>query len=406
VSGLVEWVMFLSLAGVALTTAAGMLLTMSMYRAGLALMSCFVAIAGLFVLLDADLLAAIQIMMNVGGMLVMILFMVMIMLDPGGEMMWDMKRKMNLPGPGALSMRMPRGRPPPVAREKETPLAAPAGDWTCPMHPEVSTAGPGECPQCGMALVPREELEEARPSIDHSESYTCPMHLEIRRDQPGQCPVCGMNLIAASEQQPVSREHESDGSMVRSEEQQASDQAHHHDDAGGHDEMHGQHGTPEEPGAGMAGMTPRQHYQMMVDMAMSTVQLPWALVVGAASAVLLTGLVIRAAWPLSPAGPTQDATVMVGELLLSRYMIGFEGAAFLILAGITGAVIFAKREGAPPTRKPAETTRLEATRHTCPMHREIQQAGPGQCPVCGMNLVLVEAPPEPAGPGEHHGGHT
>ncbi len=27
--------------------------------------------------------------------------------------------------------------------------------WTCPMHPEIVTAGPGSCPICGMALEPR-----------------------------------------------------------------------------------------------------------------------------------------------------------------------------------------------------------------------------------------------------------
>jgi hypothetical protein len=26
--------------------------------------------------------------------------------------------------------------------------------YTCPMHPDVRQAGPGKCPQCGMALLP------------------------------------------------------------------------------------------------------------------------------------------------------------------------------------------------------------------------------------------------------------
>src|SRR5713101_484477 len=111
-SGVFEWIIFLSLSAIAVVMAAGMILTMSMYRAGLALMASFVALAGLFILLNADLLAAIQIMMNVGGMLVMVLFMVMIMMDPGGEMMWGMKRDMRIPGPAAFSMTMPRSRLP------------------------------------------------------------------------------------------------------------------------------------------------------------------------------------------------------------------------------------------------------------------------------------------------------
>src|SRR2546428_9015234 len=138
-SGVFEWIIFLALSLIAVITAAGMILTMSMYRAGLALMASFVALAGLFILLGADLLAAIQIMMNVGGMLVMVLFMVMIMRDPGGEMMWAMKRDMHIPGPAAFSMSMPRGKPPEEEStgEKEQQGASQASDCTCPMHPEV-----------------------------------------------------------------------------------------------------------------------------------------------------------------------------------------------------------------------------------------------------------------------------
>src|SRR5262245_718235 len=29
-----------------------------------------------------------------------------------------------------------------------------AGEYTCPMHPEIRRDGPGNCPICGMALVP------------------------------------------------------------------------------------------------------------------------------------------------------------------------------------------------------------------------------------------------------------
>jgi len=28
-------------------------------------------------------------------------------------------------------------------------------------------------------------------------TYTCPMHPEIKRSEPGQCPICGMNLVPA-----------------------------------------------------------------------------------------------------------------------------------------------------------------------------------------------------------------
>ena len=294
-NALSQWIAFVALSAVALGMAASMLVTMSMYRAGLALMSSFVALAGLFVLLDADLLAAIQVMMNVGGMLVMILFMVMLMMDPGGEMMWDMKRKMRLPGPGALSMTMPRSAPSHEDTASHDHEARGPTEWTCLMHPEVRSDRSGDCPKCGMALVPRSE-HASRDA--QATSYTCPMHPEIRQEAPVTCPKCGMDLVPAGHQTP----------------------------------------------AHMAPMGAAQHHQMMIDMAMSTAQLPWALAIGTATTAVLVALIVRTPWPVAATAPSAEAASAVGELLLSRYMIAFEGAAFLILAGIVGAVVFGRRE--------------------------------------------------------------
>src|SRR6185295_7122206 len=33
-------------------------------------------------------------------------------------------------------------------------LVVPGARYICPMHPEVMQDGPGDCPKCGMALVP------------------------------------------------------------------------------------------------------------------------------------------------------------------------------------------------------------------------------------------------------------
>ncbi|MBT8061541.1 MAG: copper-transporting ATPase, partial [Gammaproteobacteria bacterium] len=60
--------------------------------------------------------------------------------------------------------------------------------YTCPMHPNVRQEGPGDCPECGMALEP-----ESVPAATKTE-YTCPMHPEVVRDKPGDCPKCGMAL--------------------------------------------------------------------------------------------------------------------------------------------------------------------------------------------------------------------
>ncbi len=63
---------------------------MSMYRSGIFLMGSFIGVSGLFILLSADLLGLLQIMMYIGGMLVMILFMALFSHDPGGDMMAGM----------------------------------------------------------------------------------------------------------------------------------------------------------------------------------------------------------------------------------------------------------------------------------------------------------------------------
>ena len=41
-----------------------------------------------------------------------------------------------------------------------------AGQWTCPMHPEVVRDAPGACPICGMALEPRGVQVEEEPSAE------------------------------------------------------------------------------------------------------------------------------------------------------------------------------------------------------------------------------------------------
>jgi len=64
-----------------------------------------------------------------------------------------------------------------------------AGEYACPMHPEVKQNKQGDCPRCGM------KLERAGPWHPESKTqYTCPMHPEIIRDEPGDCPICGMAL--------------------------------------------------------------------------------------------------------------------------------------------------------------------------------------------------------------------
>ncbi len=62
--------------------------------------------------------------------------------------------------------------------------------YTCPMHPEVQSNKPGNCPKCGMKLV----VDKTKSSSVQGANYTCPMHLEVQSDKPGNCPKCGMKL--------------------------------------------------------------------------------------------------------------------------------------------------------------------------------------------------------------------
>ena len=42
----------------------------------------------------------------------------------------------------------------PAAGRKKKAARPAAGQYTCPMHPEIVQDGPGDCPNCGMALEP------------------------------------------------------------------------------------------------------------------------------------------------------------------------------------------------------------------------------------------------------------
>ncbi|MCJ2178410.1 copper-transporting P-type ATPase [Novosphingobium album (ex Hu et al. 2023)] len=92
--------------------------------------------------------------------------------------------------------------------------------YTCPMHPEVQQTEPGDCPKCGMHLVPADTaqaeghhcchhhhggMDDQKPAAADGRYdtvpggysgavYTCPMHPQVRQTGPGSCPICGMGL--------------------------------------------------------------------------------------------------------------------------------------------------------------------------------------------------------------------
>ncbi len=65
--------------------------------------------------------------------------------------------------------------------------------YICPMNciPGYTLDHPGNCPKCGMNLVPKKvETEKSGEQL-----YHCPMHPTYTSKKPGSCPICGMNLV-------------------------------------------------------------------------------------------------------------------------------------------------------------------------------------------------------------------
>jgi Cu+-exporting ATPase len=82
---------------------------------------------------------------------------------------------------------------------EEVAVTSPGAEYTCPMHPEILTSEPGDCPICGMALEPKTvgyEDEDAAPELrDMSRrfwfavSFTVPLLLVAMGDMLPGAPV-------------------------------------------------------------------------------------------------------------------------------------------------------------------------------------------------------------------------
>lgn len=108
------------------------------------------------------------------------------------------------------------------------PAAEEGGLWTCGMHPNVIEEEPGQCPICGMDLVPLRGSAEDDGHADHDHAmdgmggidggegtegteamaaaapqWTCVDHSQIVEDEPGTCPIDGLDLVPVERPEPA-----------------------------------------------------------------------------------------------------------------------------------------------------------------------------------------------------------
>src|SRR5262245_3043475 len=54
-----------------------------------------------------------------------------------------------------------------LLRPKGTSDDTAVGDWTCSMHPQIRRDKPGQCPICGMNLIPIAQLNKEQARIEN-----------------------------------------------------------------------------------------------------------------------------------------------------------------------------------------------------------------------------------------------
>lgn len=274
-----QWAAFAVMTFISVAGALGMTTTMSMYRSAIFLMASFIGVGGLFILLMADLLGLLQVMMYIGGMLVMALFMVLFSGDPGGAMMTSM---MALP-----------------AAEKFFSL--------------------------GLDRSGGENGHDHHDHGDHSDEDGSDEDANGHAHHHG-----GTGHGDGDEEDEHDGEHDNEQKGSSEEEEEDSDE----DGGGGHDEDDGGHD--------------------MEPMFIVEQKVPAAILATVVGLGLSAMILLRPAWAVREAIPQQNSAEQIGDLLMNKYMIAFEGAGLLILLGIFGAVFLSR-----PWRFPDPTGREE-----------------------------------------------
>jgi Cu(I)/Ag(I) efflux system membrane fusion protein len=119
------------------------------------------------------------------------------MLDSESQLREAIQKMSSSSAPEEPPSSVTKNEPPQVSSVKPEPEPL---VYVCPMpeHVSITYDHPGNCPICGMALVPVTpgELKQLQPG-GKVLYYTCPMpeHNSVHSDKPGKCPICGMTLI-------------------------------------------------------------------------------------------------------------------------------------------------------------------------------------------------------------------
>jgi len=74
------------------------------------------------------------------------------------------------------------------------------------------------------------------------------------------------------------------------------------------------------------------------------------------------------------------------------------GLGAIVALAIAFGIGFAIRGNGPTTTTTSHTEESQATIWTCSMHPQIQMPRPGQCPICGMDLIPLQSEPADTGP--------